>query len=58
MKHKSIQIPDDISAKYGHAGQGKTFDDAFKTIIAVHAKDIPLYKQAEKKPKGRPKKPE
>ena len=56
MKHKPIKIPDDIAAQYDHAGQGKAFDEAFKTIIAVPAKDIPLYKHAEKRAKGRPKK--
>lgn len=58
MKNQPIKIPDDIAAQYEHAGQGKTFDDAFKMIIAVPAKDIPLYKQSEKRAKGRPKKPE
>jgi len=56
MRNEPIKIPDDIAAQYEHADQGKTFDDAFKTIIAVPANDIPLYKQVEKRAKGRPKK--
>ena len=56
MKHEPIKIPDDIAALYEHDGQGPKFDDAFRKIVAVPADQIPLYKEAEKKPKGRPKK--
>lgn len=56
MKNKPIEIPPDIAAQYEHEGQGQAFADAFKAIMTVPAKDIPLYKNTEKRAKGRPKK--